>query len=245
MSALVRLENVNFHRQNTIILDNINLNILPNDFLTIVGPNGAGKSSLLKCILGFYKPNTGNITFSKNINIGYMPQRLTFNQMMPMKVKDFLTLAHKITPALLEETSENTSTSSLLSASLHTLSGGQLQRVLLTRALLKEPNLLILDEPTQNLDIEGQLSFYKLLDKIYSQKKMSILMVSHDLHFVMKQSTQVICLFHHICCSGKPKMIADDPNFLNLFGEDMSRLLKIYKHDEAHHESEEHHYCHG
>ena len=102
----------------------------------------------------------------------------------------------------MQSISEETNISNVLSKNLANLSGGELQRVLLARSLLGNPELLILDEPAQNLDIKNQLNFYNLLNQIYQRRDISILMVSHDLHMVMASTKQVICLYHHICCSG-------------------------------------------
>jgi len=233
MSSLINLKNINVIKNKVQILSNINLKIQKNDFITVIGPNGAGKSMLLKCLMGFYSPSSGEIQRQDNLKIGYMPQKFISNNMIPLDVKYFLSIGKKTSKTMLDKIIEQTSISSLLDKSLHILSGGQLQRVLMARALLGEPNLLILDEPAQNLDISGQISFYKLLDKIYKQNDISVIMVSHDLHFVMASSAKVICLFKHICCSGVPQHISKDPAFLELFGDDMS-VLKSYNHSITH-----------
>jgi len=163
-----------------------------------------------------------------------MPQRLLPNPSMPLQVKRFLTVAQKVTSEQLNSISEETNIIALLNKPLYSLSGGELQRVLLARALLGNPELLVLDEPAQNLDIAGQLSFYKLLDKVYNERKIAILMVSHDLHMVMASTKQVICLYKHICCSGTPQIVAKDPEFKKLFGEDMASFMAAYQHSHDH-----------
>ena len=157
---------------------------------------------------------------------------------MPISVKRFLMLK-KFTIEELESISEETNISNVLSKNLANLSGGELQRVLLARSLLGNPELLILDEPAQNLDIKNQLNFYNLLNQIYQRRDISILMVSHDLHMVMASTKQVICLYHHICCSGEPQAVAKDPEFISLFGNDMAKMMSVYQHthDHSHHEN--------
>jgi len=189
---------------------------------------------LLKVLMGLEKPNEGSISTKPNLRVGYVPQRLLPNPSMPLQVKRFLTVAQKVTSEQLNSISEETNIIALLNKPLYSLSGGELQRVLLARALLGNPELLVLDEPAQNLDIAGQLSFYKLLDKVYNERKIAILMVSHDLHMVMASTKQVICLYKHICCSGTPQIVAKDPEFKKLFGEDMASFMAAYQHSHDH-----------
>lgn len=223
------------------ILDKVSLNIYPQDFITIIGPNGAGKSMLLKCLMGLYKPTDGKIDKKPDLKIGYVPQRLHTDPTFPMTVKAFIHLrASKIASDQFEKIIAETKIQELLDKQLHILSGGQMQRVLLARSLMHNPELLILDEPAQNLDISGQLSLYKLLDKIYENRKLSIIMVSHDLHIVMASSRKVICLYKHICCDGVPNLITKDPEFIKLFGQDMADMMAIYQHSHTHHDGCQH-----
>ena len=238
MSALIKATDITVIRQNKHILKEVSLNICERDFITVIGPNGAGKSMLLKCLLGFYKADGGTIKRRKNLTIGYMPQHLSFDYSMPITVKRFLCLRKKINVRELPKVLEETHTKSLLHKPMAALSDGELQRVLLARSLLNNPKLLVLDEPAQNLDISGQLAFYKLLKTVYTKRLLSILMVSHDLHLVMASTKQVVCLFHHICCSGEPQMVTKDPEFVSLFGNDMANMLAVYQHSHNHiHES--------
>lgn len=203
-------------------------------FVTVVGPNGAGKSVLLKCITGLVRATTGTVSRRHGLRIGYVPQRLISDPTIPVSVHRFLTLRRKSTMEKFDTVVQETSITTLMNKPLYVLSGGELQRVLLARALLNEPELLILDEPAQNLDIMGQLAFYRLLEQIYAQRSISILMVSHDLHMVMAATKKVICLFHHICCSGEPQTVTRDPAFVNLFGKDMAKMLAVYQHEHNH-----------
>jgi zinc transport system ATP-binding protein len=217
------------------ILTDISLRVKNHDFITIIGPNGAGKSMLLKCLMGFYKPTSGIINKKNDLRIGYVPQKLYCDATLPISVLAFLRLGkHGISNAAFDAIINETDIAPFLNKQLHILSGGQLQRVLLARSLVHNPHLLILDEPAQNLDIAGQLAFYKLLENIYERRGLSILMVSHDLHMVMASSKQVICLYQHICCTGEPSVITKDPEFIALFGKDMATMMAIYQHNHNH-----------
>jgi zinc transport system ATP-binding protein len=234
MTPLIRANNITITRQAQTILKDVCLQVNEHDFITIIGPNGAGKSMLLKCLMGFYKPDFGEVETKKNLKIGYVAQRLNANQTLPITVLGFLKLCKKVTNLEIEEIAKEAEISKILNKQLYVLSGGELQRVLLARALLNNPEVLILDEPAQNLDISGQLAFYKLLKEVYDKRKISILMVSHDLHLVMASTKQVICLFHHVCCAGEPQVIAKDPEFIALFGNDMAKMMAVYNHHHNH-----------
>ena len=234
MSELISAQNVSVIRQGKAILNDVSISVGKQDFMTIIGPNGAGKSMLLKCLMGLFKPEKGTVSRQNNLKIGYVPQRLTPDHSMPITARRFLSLRKKNDPASLDKTIEETGIAPVLHKPLAVLSGGELQRVVLARSLLDQPDLLVLDEPAQNLDISGQLGFYKLLDHIYSTRKLSILMVSHDLHMVMASTRQVVCLFHHICCSGEPHAVTRDPEFISLFGRDMANMMAVYQHSHNH-----------
>ncbi len=231
---LINAEKLNVIRQGNHILKDVSLTIDEQDFITIIGPNGAGKSMLLKCLMGFYSPDSGTLKRKDGLKIGYVPQRLQADHTMPMPVKRFLRLRKQAKPDTFARTIEETAIEALLEKPLYVLSGGELQRALLARALLDNPELLVLDEPAQNLDVTGQLGFYKLLERIYNERKMSILMVSHDLHMVMASTKQVVCLYHHVCCSGEPQVVTKDPEFVSLFGHDMANMMAVYQHSHNH-----------
>jgi len=230
---LINAQNVCFEKNGKKILDNVSLNVESGDFITIVGPNGAGKSSLIKILLGIEKQTSGSITGKNDVRYGYVPQRFIAEQTLPISVKEFLRLNNKPQNKYIKELL-NELEIDYPRRLLHQLSGGEMQKVLLARALLNKPDILVLDEPAQNLDIGNQLKFYKLLEKIYEQKKCAILMISHDLHMVMRTSRQVICLFHHICCSGEPQIVAKNPEFIKVFGTDMGNMMAYYQHQHTH-----------
>lgn len=241
MGALITAENITVTRQGKHILHDVSMTVGTDDFITVIGPNGAGKSMLLKCLMGFYQPESGTVTRKQGLQIGYVPQRLMPDNTMPITVSNFLALRKKTNATVLKNVAEETSIEHILSKPLYVLSGGELQRVLLARSLLDDPQLLVLDEPAQNLDISGQLSFYKLLERIYKERNLSILMVSHDLHMVMASTKRVVCLFHHVCCSGEPHTITKDPEFISLFGDDMANMMAIYHHSHNHKKEEKAH----
>ena len=234
MSPLISASSVTVTRDNKNILDNVSLDVGVRDFITILGPNGAGKSMLLKCLMGFFKPESGKIDKKAQLRIGYVPQQFTSEQTMPITVERFLQLRKNVPMGDIIAVATETNIETLLQKPLHILSGGERQRILLARSLIGDPELLVLDEPAQNLDISGQLAFYKLLEKIYTTRALSILMVSHDLHMVMATTKQVICLFHHICCSGEPQVVTRDPEFVSLFGHDMAEMMAVYQHGHNH-----------
>lgn len=234
MENLIELKDINLQAKDKKILKNISFSVAKNDFITIVGPNGAGKTSLLSIILKINKASSGKVFRNNNLKIGYIPQKIQIDDNMPIKVRDFLALCEDFSDDFFYEIIEKTKISDLLDLQFYSLSGGEKQKVLLAKALLSKPNLLILDEPTQNLDISSQAEFYKLLDEIYKKDNLAILMVSHDLHIVMSSSKKVICLFKHICCQGEPEEVSKNSEFISLFGQDMDQLLATYSHFHNH-----------
>ena len=232
--ALITADNISLNHNGKNILDDVSLKLHPGEFITLIGPNGAGKSSLIKVLLGIIKQDSGQVNHSNNVRLGYTPQSFTSNPFIPISVVDFLTLNQKTDKNFTNQTSELTGIKDLLNAPLKNLSGGELQKVLLTRALLNKPNVLILDEPAQNLDVDGQMQLYKLIQEIHQEQKCAVLMVSHDLHRVMKESTQVLCLYHHICCEGLPESILKDEQFNDLFADQIHELMATYEHHHNH-----------
>ncbi len=232
--ALISADQISLERNGKRILDNVSFELNAGEFITLIGPNGAGKSSLIKVLLGLIKPKQGKVVKAKNIRLGYTPQKFIPNEFIPISVLEFLKLNQMVGEDFINETAQLTGISSLLKHSLKNLSGGEMQRVLLARALLGKPNVLILDEPAQNLDVSGQMHLYKLIQDIHQQQGCAVLMVSHDLHRVMKESTKVLCLYHHICCMGQPESILKDSQFNDLFADQMDDLMATYEHHHNH-----------
>lgn len=232
-AALLAADHLTVRRAGTALLEDVSLAINSADFITIIGPNGAGKSLLLKCLAGIVAPNAGDVVRAPNTRMGYVPQRFFVEPSLPLTVERFLRLHQPHRPRLWQATLADTDIEGLLNTPLQGLSYGELQRVLLARALLGEPNLLMLDEPAQNLDMGGQLAFYERLDKIYARGNIAILMVSHDVHWVMASTREVVCLYRRVCCRGAPKRIAESPEFAKLFGAHMAASMAYYVHDHS------------
>lgn len=232
--AFIAAKDLLVKRSDQVILDKVSLNIERGDFVTLIGPNGAGKSTLLKCLLGIVKPDAGEVSRSAGVRIGYVPQRLQVEAIMPLRVRRFLMLGQSIQQAVLKETCVQMGLEKLLDRMMSELSGGELQRVLLARALLRKPDLLVLDEPAQNLDVSGQLEFYALIEKQHRDTGVGVLMVSHDLHLVMAATRRVLCLNGHVCCEGDAEDVSRNPAFVSLFGEDMAHLVRVYHHHHDH-----------
>jgi len=220
------------------VLSDIDITVDRGEIVTLIGPNGAGKSTLVRVLLGLITPDKGKIVLKSNIRIGYMPQKLYIEPFLPLSVRRFLYLVGgKGSPKVtFKQIVELLNIGSLLESPIQGLSGGELQRVLLARALLRKPDLLVLDEPVQGVDVMGQEDLYRLIDEIRHEYNCGILMVSHDLHFVMAKTDTVICLNQHVCCVGQPKAIRDNPKFLALFGllPPVEVAMYAHKHDHRH-----------
>ncbi|BDR12881.1 metal ABC transporter ATP-binding protein [Vibrio sp. STUT-A11] len=218
-----------------LILDRVNMSVNQGEIVTIVGPNGSGKSTLLKTLIGSVLPTSGQVLRADNLKIGYVPQRLHIDEALPMTVNRFLTLPLRRSKEAIKEVLGRAGVESLEKQQLVSLSGGQLQRVLLARALLEEPTLLLLDEATQGLDQRGTVGFYQQIDAIRQESGCAVIMVSHDLHVVMKRTDRVICLNGRVCCEGVPETVSQSPEYKALFGLDDDDVLGVYRHQSSVH----------
>lgn len=225
---LLNLEAVSKTFANRMVLDKISMSISQGEITTVIGPNGAGKSTLLKIILGLIAPDNGTIERSSELRIGYMPQKLYVDPTLPLTTHRFLRLAD-VSASACDEALALTGISDLKNNSFQSLSGGEIQRVLLARAILRRPNLLVLDEPVQGVDINGQNELYRIITNLKETLNCGVVLVSHDLHLVMSDSDHVICLNHHICCQGKPEKVTQDPAYINIFGN-----TSVYNHHHNH-----------
>ncbi|WP_413284799.1 zinc ABC transporter ATP-binding protein ZnuC [Vibrio sp. MA40-2] len=230
MSLLVSMKDICVRFDNRDVLKNISLDIYSNEITTIIGPNGAGKSTLIKTILNLVTPDKGEIKKKKKLTVGYVPQKLKLNETLPLHVDRFLKLAGKYNQQQRTEALQLVGATHLATNDMHRLSGGENQRVLLARALLRRPELLVLDEPAQGVDVQGQIELYNLVETIRHRFGCAVLMISHDLHLVMAKTDKVVCINHHICCSGEPESISTHPSYVELFGQQAKHSLAVYHH---------------
>lgn len=243
--SLIQADNVSLSYGSQRVLEHVNVAIEPGEIVTLVGPNGSGKSSLVKVLTGQLKPDAGKVSRKPELRLGYVPQKLAIERNLPMTVTRFLNLPKRRDPEAIRRACAETGIEGLGDRQVTDLSGGQHQRVLLARALLSSPELLILDEPTQGLDQPGEAAFYQQLEHLRDALGCAVFMVSHDLHVVMSASDRVICLNHHICCEGTPRVVRDAPEYRALFGQGTGGALALYQHEHDHHHHHGHDHDHA
>ncbi|MBY6058541.1 metal ABC transporter ATP-binding protein [Leisingera daeponensis] len=234
MSSLISLDGLTVAHGGNTVLSGVSLSIAPGEIVTVVGPNGSGKSTLLRSVIGAQKPARGRIMRAPGLRIGYVPQKLHIDPTLPLTVRRFLSLPARVSDARAAEALEQAGAGNLAVRQMSGLSGGQFQRVLLARALLCDPQLLILDEATQGLDQPGSAAFYQRIEKVRQDLGCAVLMVSHELHVVMAASDRVICLNGHVCCEGAPEQVASAPEYRALFGTGTQGALALYRHEHNH-----------
>ena len=235
-NILVKLNNVGIQQNDKWLVKGVSLEVEKGKIVTLIGPNGSGKSTTAKIALGIYKNIEGNVEKFTN-NVGYVPQKISIDWTLPLRVKDFMVLTDDIKDELIDEALSLTGVIHLKEKNLGNLSGGEFQRVLLARAISKKPELLVLDEPVQGVDFTGEIALYELIKKISEKLNCGILLISHDLHTVMSATDHVVCLNGHVCCSGSPKDVARNNEYKALFGEQASQTLSVYEHKHDHEHS--------
>lgn len=245
MSVLIEARDLSVSHGATAAVHGVNLTLNPREIVTIVGPNGSGKSTLVRALIGALKPTGGTIVRAPGLRIGYVPQKLQIDPTLPMSVGRFLNLPVRVPKAKARAALARTGVEALEHRALAKLSGGQLQRVLLARALLNDPQVLVLDEATQGLDQPGSAAFYRLIETLRDELGCAVFMVSHELHVVMSATDRVICLNGHICCEGTPEVVTAAPAYRELFGTGTGGALALYRHDHDHNHGHEHGHDHG
>ncbi|MEA3292044.1 MAG: ATP-binding cassette domain-containing protein [Pseudomonadota bacterium] len=230
---LVKARDIVVRYRARTVLDKVSLTVGRGEIVTLIGPNGSGKTTLIRVILELKRPDGGKISRTTGITTGYIPQFLEIDRTLPLTVSRFLRLRSSDKEQIRTQLAR-VGASTLGDASIHALSGGEIQRVLLARALIGEPDLLVLDEPDASLDVNGQVEFYHLIREVRDRTGCGVLLVSHDLHLVMAATDHVVCLNHHVCCAGEPEAISRHPEYLNLFGAALSPDLAVYTHHHDH-----------
>lgn len=231
---LIKISNLEVKYGSKFVLKNMNLSLKAGEIVTIVGPNGSGKTTLFKAIIGTVPLSKGTIEINPNLRIGYVPQQLKIDQTLPITVERFLKLSNINFEKSQDKTELILGSKDLLDVQINSLSGGEMQRVLLARALINDPQILLLDEATRGLDQPGVATFYRKIENIRKSTNCAILMISHDLHVVMSSSDRVICVNGHICCQGTPEIVATSPEYQALFGGDVDGTFALYRHHHDH-----------
>ena len=231
--ALIRLDDIHVRFAKQPVLEGADLEVHRGEIVTLIGPNGAGKTTLVRAVLGLLKPDSGTVWRKPRLRVGYMPQKLHVDPTLPLSVLRFLRLVPGVDRAAALAALNEVGAAHVIDSPLQSVSGGEMQRVLLARALLRKPELLVLDEPVQGVDVAGQAELYRLIGRLRERYGCGVLMVSHDLHLVMSATDQVVCLNRHVCCSGHPEQVSADPAFVELFGQD-ARSLAVYHHQHDH-----------
>ena len=232
-NPLVKLENAGVYKSSKWLVKGISFEVNNGQIVTLIGPNGSGKTTTAKMILNILNADEGLVTSNTN-KMAYVPQKINIDWTMPLRVIDFMKITSSINNAQITEALALTGVEKLLYDEIHNLSGGEFQRVLIARAVAKKPELLVLDEPVQGVDFNGEIALYNLIKKISDKLNCGILLISHDMHFVMSATDHVICLNGHICCSGTPSSVVKNPAYIKLFGDHNAETLSYYQHHHDH-----------
>jgi zinc transport system ATP-binding protein len=229
-STLISMNNAGIFRSDSWLVRGVSFNLEPGEILTLIGPNGSGKSTTAKIALGIYSPDEGSSYRRQKLKVRYVPQRFSIDWTIPLKVRRLMNLTGRVSNKDADEALSLTGTLHLANSEVRTLSGGEIQRVLLARAIAFKPQLLVLDEPVQGVDFKGEIEMYELIRKIRDELNCGVLLISHDLHIVMAATDRVICLNGHVCCSGSPINVADSQEYKELFGSKALSGLALYEH---------------
>ena len=232
MTTLIELSAISKSFNDTLVLDNVSFSLHKSEIITLIGQNGVGKTTLAKIILGLEEPSSGYIKKQDGIKIGYVPQKLNFDFSMPLTGAALLNL---LSPSGIDdkliELMDFVYYNNIKDKDIASISSGQLQKLLLLGAMMDKPDLIILDEPIQYLDVTSQQAFYQILNHLKKHWGLTVFMISHDLFTVMKNSDQVICLNKHICCSGRPENMDTNKKFQTALSE---IGVYIHQHDHVH-----------
>lgn len=231
---IVTMAGAGVTRNGRWLVRGVDLDIRRGEIVTLIGPNGSGKSTTAKLAIGVLKPDEGRVMRPASLRIGYVPQKLSIDWTLPLSVERMMTLTGPQSPAAIADALEAVGMAKLASAEVQHLSGGEFQRALMARAIVRKPDLLVLDEPVQGVDFSGEVALYELIGRIREETGCAVLLISHDLHVVMAGTDRVLCLNGHVCCSGTPQSVAQSPEYLNLFGARAADALALYRHHHDH-----------
>jgi len=213
---VLKVSNLKVTLQNQIVLDNISFNVKKGTTTAVLGPNAAGKSVLFRTLLNLL-PHSGNIEWSEKVKIGYVPQNVAITD-IPISVKEFLSIGNKINVenalSLVRLNDKD-----VLNKRLGVLSGGQLRRIMIAWALIDEPHILLLDEPTTGIDVESEEPIFMMLNDIKKSKKMTILLITHDIHIVREYTDYLLALNKCVTFFGKSEEIANLEIQKRIYGE--------------------------
>jgi zinc transport system ATP-binding protein len=231
---LVSLQGVGVRRSGRWLTRNVDLDVRTGEIVTLIGPNGSGKTTTAKVAAGILGSDEGAVSLQPGLTIGYVPQRIQVDWTLPMTVRRLMSLTGRHSVDEIDRALEAVGIAHLGGMAIQALSGGEFQRALLARALVRRPDLLILDEPVQGVDFSGEVQLYDLIQRIRDESGCGILLISHDLHVVMAATDTVICLNGHVCCRGTPSSVAEHPEYRRLFGARAAGALALYGHQHDH-----------
>jgi len=244
-TPVIAAEGLSIRVDGRTVLADISVAVAAGEIVTIVGPNGSGKSTFLRALIGALPAASGRVIRAPGLRIGYVPQKLAIDATLPITVSRFLSLPRRVPQDVAAEALARAGVPDLANRQMTDLSGGQFQRVLLARAVLERPHLLLLDEATQGLDQPGSAAFYEQIEEVRQDLGCAVVMVSHDLHVVMAASDRVLCMNGHICCEGTPELVADAPEYRALFGTGTRGALALYRHQHSHRHDDDCGHDHG
>ena len=234
---LVSLDNAGVCMSEKWLVRGVSLDVRRGEIVTLIGPNGSGKSTTAKIALGVVNPSEGSAQCRHDICVSYVPQKLSVDWTLPLTVNRFMTLTQTANERDAQRALSSAGIEHLKNSQVRNLSGGEFQRVLLARAVVNKPELLVLDEPVQGVDFNGEIALYRLIEDIRTELNCGIILISHDLHVVMSSTNKVICLNGHVCCSGNPEAVASAPDLelylvtvlqMNWHFIDIAMIMSIY-----------------
>ena len=216
------------------VLDRVSIEVHRQEVVSLIGPNGAGKTTAVRALLGLIKPDSGTVHHEPGIAVGYVPQRFEQQELLPLSVRRFVAMAGRRAGGDAAAVLQEVGAAAAIDRQLSSLSGGEFRRVLLARALLRDPDLLVLDEPIQQVDFAGQMAMHQLIGHLRDRRGCGVLVISHDLHLVLGATDRVICINGHVCCAGEPEAVSRHPEYVALFGPHAAAAVAVYTHHHDH-----------